>query len=130
MTAEELRRLSASDEFVALGAHTMTHPNLARVGAERLRYELGQSAIEVAGYCGRAPKAFAYPYGGRRAVGPRESQVALDCGYGVAVTTQPGVLSSASLDKPMLLPRVSLNGLYQRKRFVRALVSGLPFKLM
>jgi peptidoglycan/xylan/chitin deacetylase (PgdA/CDA1 family) len=130
MTAEELKRLSASDEFVALGAHTMTHLNLARISAERLRYELSQSALEVAGYCGRASKAFAYPYGGRNAVGSRESQAALDCGYSIAVTTQPGVLCPTSLDKPMLLPRVSLNGLYQKKRFVRALVSGLPFVLM
>jgi peptidoglycan/xylan/chitin deacetylase (PgdA/CDA1 family) len=129
MTAEELRRLSANDEFVALGAHTMTHPNLARIGVERLQYELRQSALEVAGYCGRAPKAFAYPYGGPRAIGPRESRAALDNGYSVAVTTQPGVLRPASMDKPTLLPRVSLNGLYQKKRFVRALVSGLPFLL-
>jgi peptidoglycan/xylan/chitin deacetylase (PgdA/CDA1 family) len=129
MTAEELRRLSASDELVALGAHTMTHPNLARIGVERLQYELRQSALEVAAYCGRAPKTFAYPYGGPRAVGHRESRAAHDNGYCVAVTTQPGVLRPSSMDEPTLLPRVSLNGLYQKKRFVRALVSGLPFLL-
>jgi peptidoglycan/xylan/chitin deacetylase (PgdA/CDA1 family) len=130
MTADELRRLSANDDLAALGAHTLTHPNLARVGDTRLRHELQQSAIEVAGYCGRVPKAFAYPYGGRYAVGPREIAAARENGYTVAVTTQPGVLDATLLDAPTALPRVSLNGRYQRKRYVRALVSGLPFKLM
>lgn len=130
MTADELKRLSASDGLVALGAHTLTHPNLARVGAARLEHELRQSALEVASYCGRLPRALAYPYGGRRAVGPRESAAARDSGYRVAVTTQPGVLGPATADDLTLLPRVSLNGRYQKRRYVRALVSGLPFRLM
>lgn len=130
MTAGELERLSASDDLVALGAHTLTHPNLARVGDERLRQELQQSAVRVATYCGRVPKALAYPYGGRHAVGPREAAAARESGFAVAVTTQPGVLDPAGLDALAALPRVSLNGHYQKKRYVRALVSGLPFKLM
>jgi peptidoglycan/xylan/chitin deacetylase (PgdA/CDA1 family) len=130
MTADELRRLSANDDLAALGAHTLTHPNLARIGDARLRHELQQSAIEVAGYSGRVPKALAYPYGGRSAVGPREIAAARESGYTVAVTTQPGVLDATRLDALTALPRVSLNGHYQRRRYVRALVSGLPFKLM
>lgn len=130
MTADELKRLSASDSLVALGAHTLTHPNLARVGAGRLEHELRQSALDVEAYCGRLPRAFAYPYGGRGAVGARESAAARESGYSVAVTTQPGVLGSATADDLILLPRVSLNGRYQKRRYVRALASGLPFRLM
>lgn len=130
MTADELKGLATSDELVTLGAHTLTHPNLARVGAARLQDELRQSAMQVAGYCGRMPKALAYPYGGRHAVGSREIAAARESGYAVAVTTQAGVLGPAHLGAPTALPRVSLNGHYQRKRYVRALVSGLPFKLM
>ena len=130
MTADELKRLSASDSLVALGAHTLTHPNLARVGAGRLEHELRQSALDVAAYCGRLPRAFAYPYGGRGAVGAREAVAARESGYSVAVTTRPGVLGSATADDLILLPRVSLNGRYKKRRYVRALASGLPFRLM
>jgi peptidoglycan/xylan/chitin deacetylase (PgdA/CDA1 family) len=130
MTAPELQSLTASDPLVGIGAHTLTHPNLKRVGPERLMRELRQSALKVADYCGRPPKVFAYPYGGRNAVGPREAAAARECGFAVAVTTQPGVLGAASTERLTALPRVSLNGRYQKKRYVRALLSGLPFKLL
>jgi peptidoglycan/xylan/chitin deacetylase (PgdA/CDA1 family) len=129
MTAPELQNL-VMDPLVRLGAHTITHPNLKRVTAERLNVELRQSAVRVAGYSGRAPKALAYPYGGKHAVGPREAKAAIEAGFAVAVTTQPGVLESASLERPTELPRVSLNGHFQKSRYVRALASGLPFELM
>lgn len=130
MTGDELRALAANDALASLGAHTLTHPNLARVGSERLVRELKESAVQVAAYGGRMPKTFAYPYGGRHAVGARETAAARDCGYAVAVTTQPGVLGPVDGDGLAALPRVSLNGYFQEKRYVRALVSGLPFKLL
>jgi peptidoglycan/xylan/chitin deacetylase (PgdA/CDA1 family) len=130
MTAAELKELTARDPLLQLGAHTLTHPNLARVDAKRLHHELQQSAIRISHYCGRFPTTFAYPYGVRHAVGPREASAARDNGYVAAVTTQPGVLNRAAAEQPTLLPRVSLNGHYQKKRYVRALISGLPFKLM
>lgn len=130
MTEAELKELTANDPLARLGAHTLTHPNLARVDTERLHREMRQSAIRIADYCGRSPTTFAYPYGSKQAVGPREASAAMDSGYVAAVTTQPGVLDSASAEKPTLLPRVSLNGHYQKGRYVRALISGLPFRLM
>lgn len=129
MTAIELRNLVA-DPLARLGAHTITHPNLARVTEPRLRQELAQSAARVAGYCGRQPKVFAYPYGSRNAVGPRETKAAMETGFSLGVTTQPGVLNSGSLARRAELARVSLNGYYQKSRYVKALASGLPFRLM
>ena len=130
MTEAELKALTTSDPLARLGAHTLTHANLARVDAERLHREMRQSAIRIADYCGRSPTTFAYPYGSKQAVGQREASAARDSGYVAAVTTQPGVLSSASVERSTLLPRISLNGRYQKERYVRALISGLPFKLM
>ena len=127
MTHEELHEL-LMDPLASLGAHTMTHPNLKRVGDARLREELSQSAAITSGYTGRPVTSLSYPYGGRRAVGARETKAARDVGFAIAVTTQPGVLSSHSLREPTAVNRVPLNGYYQKPNYVRALISGLPFR--
>jgi len=128
MSRDELRRL-ADDPLVRFGAHTLTHVNLRRVDDVRLRNELAGSADAVERFVGYRPGAFAYPYGYPAAVGEREMRAAEDAGYTVAVTTQPGMLECASLKERMGFRRVSLNGFYQKRRYVEALVSGLPFRL-
>lgn len=117
------------DPLVRLGAHTLTHVNLKRVDAARLQKEIEGSAEAVASYAGRTPDSFAYPYGFKAAVGERESSAVRDAGFAVAVTTQPGVLGPHNLARPTACNRVSLNGLYQKPRYVRALISGIPFRL-
>jgi peptidoglycan/xylan/chitin deacetylase (PgdA/CDA1 family) len=124
MDQSELREL-AQDPLVTLGGHTLTHCNLARVSVERLAQEITQSCALVTGYSGKKTTTFAYPYGWKSAATQREFSAALRCGLDVAVTTQPGVLSARA--KPTALNRVSLNGLYQKKRYVEALLSGIPF---
>jgi peptidoglycan/xylan/chitin deacetylase (PgdA/CDA1 family) len=126
MNEAELRQL-AGDPLVSLGGHTMTHCNLARVSQERLEAEIAESSHLVSGYAGRPTRTFSYPYGWKSAAGTREFEAASKAGF-AAVTTQPGVLSAAG--SPAALPRVSLNGLYQKKRYVRALISGVAFRLM
>lgn len=128
MNAGELAALAA-DPLCTFGAHTLTHINMRRVSDKRLREEIALSATAVETYAGRAPKAFAYPYGFAAAVGEREIRTVADAGFTIAVTTQPGVLGPHNLKAPTAFPRVSLNGLYQKKRYVTALLSGIPFKL-
>lgn len=129
MNESELRAL-ASDPLVRFGAHTATHVNLKRVSDERLHREIAQSARAVERYVGRLPREFAYPYGYRSAVGPREVDATARHGFSVAVTTQPGVLTAERLSHPTGLNRVSLNGYYQRRRHVRTLISGIPFRFL
>lgn len=129
MTQQELKELSR-DPLVAFGAHTLTHVNLKRVEAKRLRQEIAGSIEAVESYVGRKPISLAYPYGYATAVGEREFSAAADAGVKIAVTTQPGVLTAANLSRPTGFNRVSLNGLYQERRYVRALISGIPFKLI
>ncbi|MBK8457750.1 MAG: polysaccharide deacetylase family protein [Phyllobacteriaceae bacterium] len=127
MSATELRTLAA-DPLVRFGAHTLSHVNLRRIGEERLVRELKCSADAVERYVGYRPRAFAYPYGFPGAVGEREERAAANAGFEVAVTTQPGMLCPAALKNVTALKRVSLNGYYQKPRYVRSLISGLPFK--
>jgi peptidoglycan/xylan/chitin deacetylase (PgdA/CDA1 family) len=127
MTQPELDQL-LGDPLASLGAHTMTHPNLARVCVERLGEEMRQSAEATSKYLGKPVKTFSYPYGGKRAVSGRETQAAMDHGFALAVTTQPGVLTNQSMSNPTAMNRVPLNGYYQRANYVRALISGLPFR--
>ncbi|WPZ13297.1 polysaccharide deacetylase family protein [Nitratireductor rhodophyticola] len=119
----------AEDPLASFGAHTLTHANLRKVSPQRLQHEMTHSAGKVRDYVGAAPATFAYPYGYPSAVGAREIAAAREAGFAAAVTTEPGLLSKASRHAQTALPRVSLNGFYQRKRYVRALLSGLPFRL-
>ncbi|MDH7803574.1 peptidoglycan/xylan/chitin deacetylase (PgdA/CDA1 family) [Rhizobium sp. AN70] len=129
MDAVELKALS-NDPLVHLGAHTMTHVNMRKIDPARLVYEIDESTHRVEAYVGHRPRSFSYPYGWWKAAGEREAKAVFDAGFPVAVTTQAGVLGPHSLEKPMLLPRVSLNGRFQKKRFVKALISGLPFRFI
>ncbi|MCZ7480864.1 polysaccharide deacetylase family protein [Rhizobium rhizogenes] len=129
MDADELRALS-NDPLVHFGAHTMTHVNMRKIDAARLAHEIEESTRRVEAYVGRRPQSFSYPYGWTKAVAEREAKAVFEAGFSVAVTTQAGVLGPHSLEKPTQLPRVSLNGRFQKKRFVKALISGLPFRFI
>ncbi|MCF3640164.1 polysaccharide deacetylase family protein [Rhizobium sp. TRM95111] len=125
----ELKSL-ALNPLATLGAHTISHRALARLPDDEARREMRDSADRVEAMIGRRPDTFAYPYGDDAAVSPREHRLAAELGFRVAVTTLPGTLSQASFDRPTALPRISLNGLYQKRKYVEALASGIPFRLM
>ncbi len=60
LDAEQLCALQ--DEGVAFGAHSVTHPPLARIAPDRARDELRRSRERLEQVLGRAPDVFAYPY--------------------------------------------------------------------
>lgn len=128
MNDQELAALAATP-LASLGAHTIAHINLAHVDNERMRAEIEQSAERVARITGARPSTLAYPYGDSCAAGPREYRAAQELGFKVAVTTNPGVVNAKSLNQLFSLRRISLNGYYQKSRYVQALVSGIPFAL-
>ena len=129
MDVADLQRLF-TEPLARLGAHTLTHPALSRLDEGRAREEMARSAEIIAEWIGQRPTTFAYPYGSRDTCGAREARIARELGFDVAVTTGPGVLGSADHETMTALPRVSLNGLYQKGRLVSALISGLPFGLV
>lgn len=129
MPAEELAALSRHP-LASLGAHSLSHRALDYLADAEAMAELSGSADYVEAITGKRPAAFAYPYGDRRSASDRIAALAQRAGFALAVTTRPGTLDAHSLAAPMLLPRISLNGYYQKPRYVSALASGIPFRLM
>jgi len=125
--AEAGLRALLESPLASLGAHTISHRGLARLSEEEARREIMASIVRVEQIAGRRPASFAYPYGFRPTVSRRDHRLAAELGLRVAVTTEPGTLSSS----PNLhaLPRISLNGHFQSPRYVSALASGIPFRI-
>ncbi|MDH4413804.1 MAG: polysaccharide deacetylase family protein [Rhizobium sp.] len=128
MDRDELAAL-ARHPLVSYGAHTVSHRGLAALNDDELLREYNESADYVAAITGSRPLTFAYPYGDCRSATARTAGYADWAGFKLSVTTRPGTLAPAAMQSPQLLPRISLNGFYQKRRYVEALASGLPSKL-
>jgi len=124
MDWEEIAEIAA-DPLCTIGAHTVNHPILQKIkddAAVRREMEMSRSVLEAA--LGRRPEHLAYPVGDVTSAGPREFRIAAELGFKTAVTTRPGVLFKAHRDHLTALPRISINGEYQRQRYVKVLMSG------
>src|SRR5262245_36958639 len=129
MTWDEARQIAA-DPLCTIGAHTINHYAMARLPREEALSEAVASRSRLAEELGRAPDAFAYPYGDPESAGPRDFDIIRDAGFSVAVTTRKGLIFSAHKDHLTALPRLSLSGDYQKLRYVDVLLSGSAFALM
>jgi peptidoglycan/xylan/chitin deacetylase (PgdA/CDA1 family) len=123
MSWDELK-LFAADPLVSIGAHTISHCNLAKQTEETASHEMTESRARIENALQRSVLHFAYPYGDRIAAGAREFQLARSAGYKTAVTTRPGMIFTESAEHLAALPRVSLNGNYQDERILPVLTSG------
>ena len=123
MSWDELKPF-ATEPLVGIGAHTITHCNLAQQSDEIASQEMATSRARIESALQRPVFHFAYPYGDRLAAGRREFALAKAAGFKTAVTTRPGMLFSESADHPTALPRVSLNGNFQDERILPVLTSG------
>jgi peptidoglycan/xylan/chitin deacetylase (PgdA/CDA1 family) len=103
LTWEQIRGLHQAGHIV--GSHSLTHPNLAYVGAEELRRELEQSKQKLEAELGKSTLHFSYPspilephYDERTVAGSKE------VGYRTAVTCTSGPVRVG--DDPLMLRRV------------------------
>jgi peptidoglycan/xylan/chitin deacetylase (PgdA/CDA1 family) len=120
---DELKSL-AQDPLVTVGAHSITHCNLAQQSEATASQELTVSRAKIESALQRPAVHLAYPYGDRAAAGPREFALARAAGYKTAVTTRPGMIFPENAGHLTALPRVSLNGNYQHARILPVLTSG------
>jgi peptidoglycan/xylan/chitin deacetylase (PgdA/CDA1 family) len=123
MSWDELKAF-AQDPLISIGAHTVTHCNLARQSREIACQEMTTSRARIENALQRPVVHLAYPYGDKIAAGAREFALAQAAGFNTAVTTRPGMMFPESAGHLTALPRVSLNGNYQDLRILPVLTSG------
>ncbi|HEV7878805.1 polysaccharide deacetylase family protein [Bradyrhizobium sp.] len=114
----------ADDSLVTIGAHTITHCNLAKQAEAVAAHEMAVSRARIEAALQRPVVHLAYPYGDRIAAARREFALARAAGFKTAVTTRPGMIFPESAGHLTALPRVSLNGNYQHPRILPVLTSG------
>ena len=125
----ELQMLGA-DPLCTIGAHTVHHYELAKLSAPQASDEMARSADILEQRFGRRPAHLSYPLGGPLSAGQREFQIAHELGFASAVTTRPGGLYRRHLQMLHALPRVSLNGLFQERRYVDVFATGTIFSAL
>jgi peptidoglycan/xylan/chitin deacetylase (PgdA/CDA1 family) len=128
MTWQEISELAA-DPLVTIGAHTVNHVILSKVTGTVVRSELENSRAVIEAALGVRPQHLAYPVGDGTSAGPREFKIAAELGFKTAVTTRPGAIFRGHAGHLTALPRISLNGEFQRPRYARVLVSGAATSL-
>ena len=98
-----------------LGAHTVTHPDLTGLPAERLEEEVAGSRGELRRAFPSEPvDFFAYPYGRHDAAA---FQAVVDAGFTGALTTRRGAAEPG--DGPFTLDRMVITGSFTTKRLLR-----------
>ncbi len=120
---DELKSFAA-DPLITIGAHTVSHCNLAKRSEEEALEEITVSRTQIEAVLQRPVVHLAYPYGDHNAAGAREFAMTRAAGFNTAVTTRPGMIFPENAEHPTALPRVSLNGNYQTARVIPVLTSG------
>ena len=129
MTWDEIRSIAAHP-LATIGAHTVNHYNLKRLsrgeGPQRNgRCRRASCDSSSASRRGIWPIPTAMP---RRSC-KREVELAREAGFVSAVTTRHGVLRAEHADHLHALPRISVNGRYQRVAHIRTMLSGVTTPL-
>jgi peptidoglycan/xylan/chitin deacetylase (PgdA/CDA1 family) len=114
----------ADDPLVTIGAHTISHCNLAKQSEAIAAHEMAIGRARIEDALQRPAVHLAYPYGDRNAAARREFALARATGFKTAVTTRPGMIFAENAAHLTALPRVSLNGNYQDSRYLPVLTSG------
>ena len=128
MTWDELRDIAA-DPLCTIGAHTVNHIAMAKLPAEEALSEAVLSRDRIEKELGKRPDLFAYPYGDESSAGPRDFALMREAGFTAAVTTRKGLVYAAHREHLTALPRVSLNGCFQKPRYVDVMLSGSAFAI-
>ena len=81
----------AAGDLVALGSHTVCHPNLTALHDTELEDELSRSHRQILERTNQVPDAVAYPYG---LWDPRVAHAAIRAGYRMGLTLEGGPMTT------------------------------------
>ncbi len=129
MDWDEIRRLS-KEPLATIGAHTLTHPMLAKHDIAIAEEEIERSKAIISRELGKEIHHFAYPVGDYTSASGRDFALVKAAGFSTAVTTRPGMLFTEHAQHLHALPRLSINGLFQNINDLDTLLSGVPFALL
>lgn len=116
----------ASDPLLTVGSHSNSHIMLAKVTAEQARADIADGLARMEAELGSRPRHFCYPVGDRTSAGWRDFDIVEEFGFATALTTRRGALYPEHRDHLRALPRISINGNFQKLRYTEALLSGVP----
>ncbi len=108
----------------------MHHFELAKLGRAQAKQEIEQCVSVLKAQYGIDVRHLSYPIGAAASAGTREFELAAETGMKSGVTTRPGGLYYRHKDALMSLPRISLNGLFQKHRYVDVFAAGALFSMM
>ncbi len=116
-----------NEPLCTIGAHTINHYELAKLSEKDAKREMEQSANILEQKLGKRPAHFSYPIGAKRSASKREYELAKKLGFLSAVTTLPGGLYNKHKQNLTALPRISLNGLFQKPQYLEVFLTGAIF---
>lgn len=125
---DEIHALAES-RLATIGVHTVHHYALSKLSPEAVRIEADRARNRIRERIGHDPAHFCYPYGDASSAAGREFALIRELGFASATTTRKGVLFPEHSAHLHALPRISLNGDYQRLRYVKTFLTGAPFAL-
>jgi peptidoglycan/xylan/chitin deacetylase (PgdA/CDA1 family) len=126
MNWDEVRVL-ATDPLVTVGARTRRHYTLSRLPFAGARLEIEASVQRIEAEVGRPCRHFSYPYGDARSACRREFDLVRELGLKTAVTSRKDLVRPHHSRCLTALPRVALNGEFQHARYVKVMLSGVPY---
>lgn len=114
-----------NDPCVEIGGHTMTHPRLSALPADRVQSEIAGCRARLQDRLSRPVQHFAFPYGRQADCGEREFAITRAAGFASAATTRKGLVGVRDRDRLHALPRNTLNGAHRHTAQLEVHLSGL-----
>lgn len=101
MDASEIKKIN--DYGIEVGSHTLSHPDLTKITADKAKTEIENSKVGLEALLGGRIISFCYPSG---KFSDATELLVKEAGYSYAVTTKSGI---GALSNPLILDRYRLN---------------------